>query len=152
MEQHLHLLPNDGTPFLDPSTYQRLIGRLLYLTVTRPDIQYAVNTLSQFMQLPRSTHLDATHRVLRHLKGSVGKGIFLSATSSLSLVGFSDSDWAGCPITRRSTTGYITMLGSSPISWKTKKQPTVSRSSAEAEYRSLATLTSEIQWPPLSTL
>lgn len=98
------------------------------------------------MQNPYSTHLDAANRVLRYLKGSVGKGILLSSNSSLSLVGFADSDWAGCPTTRRSTTGYITMLGSSPISWKTRKQPTVSRSSAEAEYCSLATLTAEIQW------
>jgi hypothetical protein len=98
------------------------------------------------MQSPCTTHLDAATRVLRYLKGSVGKGLFLSASSSLNLVGYADSDWAGCPTTRRSTTGYFTMLGSNPISWKTKKQPTISRSSAEAEYRSLATLSSELQW------
>jgi len=146
MEQHLRLRPKDGTPLSDPTVYRRLIGRLLYLTVTRPDIQYAVNTLSQFMQSPYSSHFDAATRVLRYLKGSVGKGLFLSASSSINLVGYADSDWAGCPTTRRSTTGYFTMLGSSPISWKTKKQPTISRSSAEAEYRSLATLSSELQW------
>ena len=146
MEQNLKLRPTDGTPLSDPTVYRRLVGRLLYLTVTRPDIQYSVNTLSQFMQNPHSTHLDAAHRVLRYLKGSVGTGLFLSATSSLSLSGYADSDWAGCPTTRRSTTGYFTMLGSSPISWKTKKQSTVSRSSAEAEYRSLSSLTSELLW------
>ncbi|RHN52451.1 putative RNA-directed DNA polymerase [Medicago truncatula] len=146
MEQHLRLRPNDGTPLSDPTVYRRLVGRLLYLTVTRPDIQYAVNTLSQFMQSPYSSHFDAATRVLRYLKGSVGKGLFLSASSSINLVGYADSDWAGCPTTRRSTTGYFTMLGSNPISWKTKKQPTISRSSAEAEYRSLATLSSELQW------
>jgi hypothetical protein len=146
MEQHLRLRPNEGSPLPDPTIYRRLIGRLLYLTVTRPDIQYAVNTLSQFMQSPCTTHLDAATRVLRYLKGSVSKGLFLSASSSLNLVGYADSDWAGCPTTRRSTTGYFTMLGSNPISWKTKKQPTISRSSAEAEYRSLATLSSELQW------
>ena len=146
MEQHLNLLPSDGEPLTDPSIYRRLIGRLLYLTVTRPDIQYAVNTLSQFMQAPSSTHLDAANRVLRYLKGSVGKGLLLSASSSVSLSGYSDSDWARCPLTRRSTTGYFTMLGSSPISWKTKKQSTVSRSSTEAEYRAIAALTAELQW------
>ena len=146
MEQHLRLRPNDGVPLPDPTIYRRLVGRLLYLTVTRPDIQYVVNTISQFMQTPHSTHLDATNRVLRYLKGSIGKSLFLSASSSLNLVGYVDSDWAGCPTTCRSTTGYFTMLGSSPISWKTKKQPTVSRSSAEAEYRSLAAITSELQW------
>jgi len=146
MEQHLRLRPNEGTPLSDPTVYRRLVGRLLYLTVTRPDIQYAVNSLSQFMQSPCSSHFDAATRVLRYLKGSVGKGLFLSASSFINLVGYADSDWAGCPTTRRSTTGYFTMLGSNPISWKTKKQPTISCSSAEAEYRSLATLSSELQW------
>ena len=146
MEQHLRLRPKDGTLLPDPTIYRRLVGRLLYLTITRPNIQYAVNTLSQFMQSPYSSHLDAANRVLCYLKGSVGKGLFLSASSSLTLVGYVDSDWVGCPTTRRSTIGYFTMLGSSPISWKTKKQPTVSCSSAEAEYRSLAALTSKLQW------
>ena len=121
MEQHLRIRPDDGTPLIDPSIYRRLIGRLLYLIVTRPDIQYDVNSLSQFMKNPHSSHLNAAYRVLRYLKGSVGKGTFLSSSSPLSLIGFSDSDWAGCPTTRRSTTGYLTMLGSNPISWKIKK-------------------------------
>ena len=98
------------------------------------------------MQSPYSSHLDAANRVLCYLKGSVGKGLFLSASSSLTLVGYANSNWVGCPTTRRSTTGYFTMLGFSPIFWKTKTQPTVSRSSTEAEYRSLAALTFELQW------
>ena len=143
MEQHLRSQPKDGTLLPDPIIYRRLVGRLLYLTVTRPNIQYVVNTLSQFMQFPYSTHLDATNQVLRYLKCTVGKGLFLSASSSLTFVGYACSDWASCPTTPRSTTGYFTMLGSSPISWKTKKQPTISCSSVEAEYRSLAALTYE---------
>lgn len=146
MEPHLKLLPTSGDSLPDPSIYRRLIGRLLYLQVTRPDITYSVNYLSQFMQQPCSGHLDAAHRVVRYLKGIVSHGIFLSATSSLSLAGYTDSDWAGCPTTRRSTTGYFTMLGNSHISWKSKKQPTISLSSAEAEYHALAKLTSELQW------
>ncbi|XP_026460021.1 uncharacterized protein LOC113360772 [Papaver somniferum] len=146
MEQHLKLLPDSGHPIPDPSVYRRLIGRLLYLQVTRPDITYSVNYLSQFLQHPFSGHLDAAYRVVRYLKGTVSHGIFLSATRSLSLDGYTDSDWAGCPITCRSTAGYFTMLGASPISWKSKKQPTISLSSAEAEYRALARVTSELQW------
>ncbi|XP_026396687.1 uncharacterized protein LOC113291360 [Papaver somniferum] len=146
MEQHLKLLPDSENPLPDPSVYRRLIGRLLYLQVTLPDITYSVNYLSQFLQHPCSGHLDAAYRVVRYLKGTVSHGIFLSATSSLSLAGYTDSDWAGCPITRRSTAVYFTMLGASPISWKSKKQPTISLSSAEAEYRSLARVTSELQW------
>jgi hypothetical protein len=146
MEQHLYLRPNDGTPLSDPTVYHCLVGCLLYLTVKRPDIQYAVNTLSQFMQSPCSSHFDSATRVLRYLKGSVGKGLFLSASSSINLVGYADSDWAGCTTTQRSTAGYFMMFGSNPISWKTKKQPTISCSSSEAEYRSLATLSSELKW------
>src|SRR3954465_4865773 len=97
------------------------------------------------MQQPHSSHLDAAHRILRYLKDTVGNGIFLPASSSLQLVGYADSDWVGCPTTHRSTTGYFTMLGSIPIAWKTKKQSTVSRSSAEAECLALAALTSEVQ-------
>lgn len=146
MEQHLRLRPNDGSHLPDPTFYHRLIGHLLYLTVTRPDIQYVVNTLSQFMQSPCTSHMDATTHVLQYLKGSVGKGLFLSAARSINLVGYADSDWVGCPTTRRPTTGYFTMLGSNPISSKTKKQPTMSCSYTEAEYRSLVTLSSELQW------
>ncbi|XXG46179.1 hypothetical protein AAC387_Pa02g1092 [Persea americana] len=146
MEQHLHLTSTDGASLSDPSAYRRLVGRLLYLTVTRPDIVYSVQLLSQFMQDPRTTHMDAATRVLRYLKGTPGHGIMLSSSTSLTLSSFCDSDWAGCPMTRRSTTGFCIFLGSNPISWKTKKQTTVSRSSAEAEYRAMATLTSELQW------
>ncbi|XP_026385122.1 uncharacterized protein LOC113280751 [Papaver somniferum] len=146
MDTKLKLLPTNGTELTDPSCFRCLIGRLLYLTVTRPDITYSVNYLSQFLQHPRSAHMDAAHRILRYLKGTVGHGIFLSSSSSPSIHGYTDSDWEGCPITRRSTTGYFVTLGNSPISWKSKKQPTVARSSAEAEYRALANLTAELQW------
>ncbi|XP_026437143.1 uncharacterized protein LOC113335250 [Papaver somniferum] len=146
MDTHIKLLPTDGKDLTDPISFRRLIGRLLYLTVTRPDITYAVNYLSQFMQHPRTNHLDASHRVLHYLKGTIGHGIFLSSSSVLSLHGYTDSNWAGCPITRRSTTGYFVSIGFSPISWKSKKQPTVARSSAEAEYRSMDNLTAELQW------
>lgn len=122
------------------------VGRLLYLTVTRPDIAYSVNYLSQFMQHPRSTHMDAAFRVLRYLRGTINHGIFLSSSCSLQLQGYTDSDWAGCPTTGRSTTSYFTMLGASPISWKSRKHPTVSRSSAEVEYKALANFTAELQW------
>ena len=98
------------------------------------------------MQKPRTSHFQAAMRILRYLKGTIHYGIMLSSKSDLSLKGFTDSDWAGCPTTRRSTTGYFVMMGANPISWKSKKQPTVSRSSAEAEYRAMANLTSELQW------
>lgn len=83
---------------------------------------------------------------MRYLKSHPGQGILLRASSSFRLRAYCDSDWASCPITRRSLTVYLVFLGDSPISWKTKKQPTVSRSSAEAEYRSMASATCELKW------
>ncbi|CAH9133803.1 unnamed protein product, partial [Cuscuta epithymum] len=146
MEQNLKLRPNDGSPPVDASSYRRLIGRLLYLTVTRPDIVYSVSQLSQFLNNPRQTHLDAAIRVLRYLKQTPGQGIFLSSENDSTLKGYCDADWAGCSFTRRSSTGYFITLGHSPISWRTKKQSVVSRSSAEAEYRAMAVTVSEILW------
>ncbi|KAK3035781.1 hypothetical protein RJ639_033510 [Escallonia herrerae] len=146
MEQN-HDLAFAGSPLLsDPGPYRRLIGRLVYLTITRPDICYAVHVLSQFMQSPRSQHWDAALRVLRYLKAAPGQGLFLPADSPLRIYAFCDSNWASCPLTQRSVTGYFVSLGNSPISWRTKKQPTVSRSSAEVEYRSMAVTTCKLTW------
>ena len=143
-----NLKPNatDGEAVTDVSQYRRMIGRLLYLTISRPDICFAVNKLSQFLSCPRTPHLDALHHLLRYLKAAPGQGILFSATSALSLKAYADADWGSCLDTRRSTTGYCVFLGDSMISWKSKKQQTVSRSSAEAEYRALACVTSEILW------
>ncbi|KAG8495046.1 hypothetical protein CXB51_012729 [Gossypium anomalum] len=130
----------------DVSTYQRLMGRLLYLTNTRPDISYAVQHLSQFMQNPKKSHYEAALRIIRYIKKSPGQGIFLAAENKAQLVAYCDSDWATCPMTRRSITGFCIKLGNSLVSWKSKKQSTVSRSSAEAEYRSMASTVAEIVW------
>ncbi|BBG97704.1 Seven transmembrane MLO family protein [Prunus dulcis] len=105
-------------------------------TITRPEITYAVNTLSQFMQEPKRQHLEAAYRLLHYLKEAPGQGLlFLQRTN-----------WARCPITRRSVTGYCIFLGNALVSWKSKKQVTISRSSAEAEYRSMAAATCELTW------
>ena len=147
MEQNHTLLGNKVSPFLiDPAPYRRLVGRLIYLTITRPDLSYAVHVLSQFLASPRQCHLDAAFKVVKYLKLTVGQGILLSATSPLQLSAFADADWGGCPLTRQSLTGYCVTLGSSLLSWKSKKQHTVSRSSAEAEYRALADVCCELTW------
>lgn len=132
MEHNHRLALANGDDYDRPESYCRLIGRLIYLTITRPELSFDVHTLSQFMQQPKTEHWFAALRVVRYLKGHPGQGIHLSSDSSLRLSAYCDSDWDACPITRRSVTGYFITLGQSAISWKTKKQATVSRSSAEA--------------------
>lgn len=102
--------------------------------------------LSQYLSKPLVPHYQAATRILRYLKSVPAKGILFSASSSLKLCGFADSDWARCSETRKSVTGFCVLLGSSLICWKSKKQNTVSRSSTEAEYRALASLSCELQW------
>jgi hypothetical protein len=100
-------LHNDtGKPYSDVSSYRRLVGKLLYLTHTRPDIAYATQQLSQFLQKPTETHYNAACRIIRYLKSSPGRGLMYPRACDLQLLGFSDADWAGCVETRRSTTGY----------------------------------------------
>ena len=146
LEQNHQLALVEGEGIKDPTGYRSLIGRLIYLTITHPELSYCVHILAQFMQAPKIEHWNAALRVVRYLKGNPGQGILLRTDCDLRLYGYCDADWAGCPLTRRSLTAYFVMLGSSPISWKTKKQTTVSRSSAEAEYRSMAAATCELKW------
>lgn len=146
MIKNNHSLYDSTAEPYDATAYRRLIGRLLYLTTTRPDICFAVQHLSQFMQALKQPHYEAALRIIRYVKSSPAQGLFFSSTSDLQLKAFSDSDWATCLETRKSITGFCVFLGSSLISWRSKKQNTVSRSSSEAEYRALASTTCELQW------
>jgi len=133
-------------PFPHLDQYRRLVGRLIYLCFTRPELSYCVHVLSQFMQTPKEAHWEATLHVVRYLKGNPGQSVLLCKDCDLQLSGWCDSDWAGCPLTRRSITEWFVILGSSPISWKTKKQQTVSRSFVEAKYRSMTAVIGELKW------
>ncbi|XP_019057763.1 PREDICTED: uncharacterized protein LOC109116565 [Tarenaya hassleriana] len=140
------LYADSGTILDDATHYRQLVGRLIYLSVTRPDISFAVQKLSQYMARPFSSHLQAAHRVLRYLKGAPSQGLLFPGNSPLRLSGYTDADWASCPDSRRSVSGYCIFLGHSLISWKSKKQAIVSRSSAESEYRAMAQASCELFW------
>ncbi|XP_035843977.1 uncharacterized mitochondrial protein AtMg00810-like [Helianthus annuus] len=135
-----------GQPFHDPTLYRSLVGALQYLTITRPDLSYAVNQASQFLQQPTTTHFQLVKRILRYVKGTLSHGLTFDRPPNTVLLGFSDADWARCLDTRRSTYGYCIYLGGNLVSWSAKKQPTVSRSSCESEYRAMANTTAEIIW------
>jgi len=134
-------LPADGLPVQNPSDYRSLAGALQWLTFTRPDLAYAVQQVCLFMHDPREPHLAALKRILRYVRGTLHMGLLLRPSRSSDLMVYSDADWAGCPDTRRSTSGYAVFLGDNLVSWFSKRQNTVSRSSAEAKYRAVAEAT-----------
>ena len=119
----------DGDPIDDPHLYRSIVGALQYATLTGPDIAFAVNKVSQFMQSPTTPHWAAVKRIIRYLKGSLSHGITLKPISSFDLHAYSDADWAGSLDDRKSTSGFCIYLGGNIISWGAKKQPTVDRKS-----------------------
>ncbi|KAL0641356.1 hypothetical protein Bca4012_102542 [Brassica carinata] len=136
----------DSPPFKDAKLYRKLVGKLIYLTITRPDICFAVNQVSQHMQAPKVHHWKMVDRILRYLSGSHGQGVWMGCNGSTEVVGYCDADWAGDRVDRRSTTGYCTFIGGNLVTWKSKKQKVISCSSAEAEYRAMLKLTNELVW------
>ena len=142
---HLRLVPNEGFLLSNPHEYRSLVGFLHYLTFTRLDLSFAMHQVCQFMSFSTDIHLTATKRILRYIYGTLNFGILLQS-SPISLSAFSDSDWAGDPFDRRSTTGFIAYLGYNPITWSAKKQDTISRSSTKSEYRDLASIAAELCW------
>ncbi|XP_048491346.1 uncharacterized mitochondrial protein AtMg00810-like [Beta vulgaris subsp. vulgaris] len=146
MDSHTKLSTTAGDPLPQVEPYQRLVGKLIYLSLTRPDVTFTIHVLSRFMHQPTTVHMQAAKRVLRYFSGSISQGILLANSSQAHLQAFCDNDWAGCASTRRSTSGFCILLGNSPISWKSKRQSVVARSSAEAEYRSMTLTICEVMW------
>jgi histone deacetylase 1/2 len=130
----------------DSSKYRSMVGALQYLTLTRPDLSFAMNKVCQFLHAPSTVHWSAVKRILRYVRGTCGTGIKIRKSKSMMVSAFSDADWAGCVDDRRSTGGFAVFLGSNLISWCARKQATVSRSSTEAEYKALANATAEMMW------
>ena len=139
-------LSSDGEPFSDPTLYRSLTGALQYLTLTRPELSYAVQQACLYMHDPRVPHHNHIKCILRYLKGTLDHGLHINSSSPTTLTAYSDADWAGCPDTRRSTSEYCVFLGNNLVSWSSKWQVTVSRSSAEAEYRAVAHTVAETVW------
>ncbi|XP_071704038.1 uncharacterized mitochondrial protein AtMg00810-like [Rutidosis leptorrhynchoides] len=137
---------NSGPSYSDPTKFRSLAGALQYLTFTRPDISYAVQQICLHMHDPKECHMQALRRIIKYLRGTISHGLQLTKSSLSSLVSYTDADWGGCPDTRRSTSGYCVFLGGNLVSWSAKRQPTVSYSSVEPEYRGVANVVSESCW------
>ena len=142
-------LAKDSGPllFADESTrYRTLVGALQYLTLTRPNIAFSVNLVCQFLLSPTTEHFSVVKRIIRYLKAIASTGLPVHKSTSTLLSTFSDADWAGCGDDRGSTGGFAVFFGSNLISWSSKKQATVERSSIESEYKALANGTVETIW------
>nr|GEX49975.1 retrovirus-related Pol polyprotein from transposon TNT 1-94 [Tanacetum cinerariifolium] len=135
-----------GEPLADPSQYRTLVGKLIYLTISRPDIAFAAQLLSKFSQNPDISHLQALTRVIRYLKLSPGQGLFFLKVNYPVLHAYYDGDWVSCPSSKRSVSGFGIFLGNSLISWHSKKQLVVSRSSTQTDYRALTVCSYKITW------
>ncbi|PKI63871.1 hypothetical protein CRG98_015754 [Punica granatum] len=146
MEPNAKMCAHEGKDFEDATMYSQLVGSLIYLTLIRPDISYAVGVMSWYMQNPKKSHLEAVRRILRYVKSTLGYGILYRKCGDCKLVGFCDADYAGDHDTRRSTTEYVFMLGSGAISWCSKRQPTVSLSTIEVKYRAATMPAQESAW------
>ncbi|RVW82270.1 Retrovirus-related Pol polyprotein from transposon RE1 [Vitis vinifera] len=144
MEPNVKLISGQGEPLGDFGRYRRLVGKLNYLTITCPDISFPISVVSQFLQSPCDSHWDAVIRILRYIKSTPGQGVLYENRGHTQVVGYTDAYWAGSPTDRRSTSGYWVFIGGNLISWMSKKQDVVARSSAEAEYRAMALATCEL--------
>jgi hypothetical protein len=146
MQQNVKLPCDDGSKEVNGTIYRQMVGSLNYLTTTRPDISYSLSLLSWFIMKPHESHWNATKGVLRYLKGTLDYGIKYTDASDVELIGYSDSDWASNLDDRRSTTRYAFNIGSEVVSWSIKKNPTISLSSTEAEYKAFCAATCEVVW------
>ena len=131
---------------VDPTLYLSTVGALQYLTITRPNISFDVNRACQTMYDPSPLDWQRVKHLLCYLKGTISDSLFYSSQSNLSLEVFSDADWASSPLDQRSTGAYLVFLGRNLISWSSRKQRTVARSSTEAEYKAVADATAELIW------
>nr|GFD09418.1 putative ribonuclease H-like domain-containing protein [Tanacetum cinerariifolium] len=131
---------------VDKDRYQRMVGKLIYLSHTHPDMAYAVGVVSQFMHQPQVAHMVAVFRIIRYLKGTPNLGVLFRPNSHLNIQIYTDADWTGDKGTRRSTSGYFSLVGGNHVTWRSKKQKVVALSSGEAEFRGIAKGVAEALW------
>lgn len=132
IEQNHRIGSDEESPRVDKAQYQRLVGKLIDLSHTRPDIAYLVSVVSQFMHDPQERHLQAVDKILQYLKMSPGRGLLFKKSEQLSMEVYTDADYAGSIVDRRSTIGYCMFLGGNLVTWRSEKQNVIARSSAEA--------------------
>lgn len=142
----LQLSTDMSSPPTNSTDYCQIVGKLIFLTTTRPDIAFAVGLVSRFMSNPQQAHLTVVYHILRYIKKTATYGLLYSHNNTAPAQGFTDADWAACSETRRSTSGYCFLLAGSAITWQSKRQPTVAKSSTESEYISLSIGASEAVW------
>jgi hypothetical protein len=131
---------------IDGTLYKQIVGSLMYLTATRPDLMFVVSLISMYMERPTETHLQAAKRVLRYVKGTVNFGLFYKKGGTKELVGYTDSDYAGDQNDRKSTSGHVFVLNDGVVSWSSKKQPVVTLSTTEAEFIAAASSACQAVW------
>jgi hypothetical protein len=134
------------TPLVYNTLYRQLLGSLLYLTHSRPDLSYVVGIVSRFMQERHELHWKVSKHILRYVQGTITFGIHYAGDSTLDLIGFIDSDWASDSIDHNPTSGYSLSLGYGPIYWSSKKQVAISLSSVVVEYRGVVNVTIQAMW------
>ena len=135
----------ESTP-INVESYQCLVGKLIYLSHTRPDITFAIIIVSQYMHAPCKEHMEIMYRILKYLKGSLGKGLFFRKNEKRSIEGFTNANWASSLDDQRSTSSYCTFVWANLATWRNKKQMVVARSNAEAEFRAIAHDMCELLW------
>ena len=142
----MKLSAHDDSPLENPTMYRKIVGSLIYLTISRPNLSYTVGLKSQFMQLPRKPHLDSVRCTLRYVSATSDYALFYASDIEVQLYGYTDADWDGSISNQRSTSRFMFSLGSVAITWSRKKQPTITLSSIEAEYKGAAVVACEVAW------
>jgi hypothetical protein len=146
LNQNGKLSADAGEVLEDATMYTKIVGSLIYMTITRPDLNYTFGLENQFMQVPRKPHLDGLRHILRYVSTTADYGLFYEASTELQVHGYMDADWVSSISDKRSTSSFMFSFGSVAVTWNNKKQLTVALLSTEAEYRDVAMVACEVAW------